>query len=331
MERPLLMCGLIRDATMNRREFIRRSAITTGALLAVGILPAANSRRIIIIRLLGGNDGLNTIVPYREELYYHDRPTLALQAHSLIRVSDTHGLHPALEPLREAWDQGFVTVLNNVGFPVPEQTHHKAILNWHTGTLAGRVGKQWTERHGMSNMLVNPESVGCIDNHITSPRSADATYPDNEFAQQLRNIARAIQSGASHQFYQASLSGFDTHVDQGPQHAAMLKTYSSSVNALIKDLQATDHFKETTILTYSEFGRTLEENRLGGTHHGAGNCLFLFGEKLRVPGIFNETRVSRTDHGGIPTTIDYRRVYTTLVGQWLGGSSVSTFEPLALF
>ena len=75
------MCGLIRDATMNRREFIcgvqllPRDALA-GWLLAVGILAAANSRRIIIIRLLGGNDGLNTIKYYREELYYHDRPTL---------------------------------------------------------------------------------------------------------------------------------------------------------------------------------------------------------------------------------------------------------------
>ncbi len=325
------MWGLLCDATMNRREFIRRSAITTGALLAGGVLLASNSRRIIIIQLLGGNDGLNTIVPYREDLYYQARPTLALQAHSLIRVSDTHGLHPALEPLREAWDQGFVTVLNNVGFPVPEQTHHKAILNWHTGTLAGREGKRWTERHGAFNIPTNQESVGCIDNDNTSPRSVHASYPDNTFAQQLRNIAGAIQSGASNQFYQASLSGFDTHVDQGLQHAAMLKTYAASVNALITDLHATAHFRETVILTYSEFGRALEENQLGGTHHGAGNCLFLFGEKLRVPGIFNDTRVSLTNHGGIPVTIDYRRVYTTLLGQWLGSSSASSFEPLALF
>ncbi|HQQ98097.1 MAG TPA: DUF1501 domain-containing protein [Cyclobacteriaceae bacterium] len=316
---------------MNRREFIKRSAITTGAVLAGGTLPEFNSRRIIIIRLLGGNDGLNTVVPYRDDLYYQARPTLALHAHSLIRVSSTHGLHPALEPLLPIWDQGFVTVLNHVGFPEPEPTHHKAILNWQTGTPTGREGKRWAERYGMTSPLADLESAESIDLNCESPRSVNANHSVNAFAQQLRYIARTIQSGSSNLFYQASLSGFDTHVEQGPQQAAMLKTFASSVNALITDLQATGHFRETVIFCYSEFGRSLNENKLGGTHHGAGNCVFLFGEKLRAPGIYNETRVSVTAHGGIPVTIDYRRVYMGLLDQWLGNSKVSLFEPLALF
>ena len=81
-----------------------------------------------------------------------------------------------------------------------------------------------TERHGCPTCLSIRKVLALTI--ISRAPSADATYPDNEFVQQPRNMpAVAIQSGASHQFYQGVFSGFD--VDQGPQHAAMLKTYSS--------------------------------------------------------------------------------------------------------
>jgi len=311
---------------MNRREFIRSATITTSALIAGGIGFYSNQRRVIILSLVGGNDGLNTVVPYKEDLYFKSRPTIALHPNELIHISDTLGFHPSLEHLRGVWDQGFMTVINNVGFQVPEATHQQAILNWQNETLLAKEGVEQNKREtAMGNMLTLPGGPKDTETRTSS------SYPAHAFAQQLQKIARSIQSGSSTILYQASLSGFDTPVDQLSQHAALLDTFARSVKALIADLRSSGHFQDTAILSYSEFGRTLQENKSGGTHHGAGNCLFLFGERLQTPGVFNESRLSAAEHGGMPVTIDYRCVYASLRNQWLGGSSSATFEPLALF
>jgi uncharacterized protein (DUF1501 family) len=328
---------------MNRREFIRKSALASGAMLAAGVGVGTTSwhkpRRVIILPLLGGNDGLNTVVPYRNDLYHQSRPTLALRSHSLLRVSDTLGFHPALEPLLPIWDNGLMTIINNVGFPSPEDTHFRARLNWHTGKVTGGESTGWTTRyHHIQNL---DPMTGQLSSGKDKPgkmllsHMGSDSFPNHAFGEQLRRIAHGIQTGSSSVFYYAALSGFDTHVDQRPQHAVLLEQYSAAVTALINNLRSSGHFKDTVILSYSEFDRQLSENFLGGTHHGSGNNVLLFGEPLSKPGFYNELSLMGTSTGSVPVLIDYRQVYASVLDQWLGSASTrilgDTFKPLALF
>ncbi len=145
------------------------------------------------------------------------------------------------------------------------------------------------------------------------------TYPDTEFAKRLKTISELIQSGIQTKIYYASLSGFDTHVRQAGQQERLLSQYAEAVSSLVNDLKASGNFDRTLIMTFSEFGRRVEENASGGTDHGTANNLFLMGGKLKKPGFFNQTPdLQKLDQGDLIYDIDFRRIYATLLSHWLG-------------
>ncbi|NUO02121.1 MAG: DUF1501 domain-containing protein [Saprospiraceae bacterium] len=128
---------------MKRRDFLKSSALASSALMVPSFLSGFQSNRLlggqpgkklVVVQLSGGNDGLNTIVPYRNDLYYQNRPTLALKDSEVLRVSDDLGFNPALQSLRELYDDGFVSILNNVGYPNPDRSHFRSMDIWHSAS-----------------------------------------------------------------------------------------------------------------------------------------------------------------------------------------------------
>jgi len=128
---------------MRRRDFLKSSALASSAFMVPSFLAGFQSNRLlgghpgkklVVIQLSGGNDGLNTIVPYRNDLYYQNRPTLALKDSEVLRVSENLGFNPALQSLRELYDNGLVGILNNVGYPNPDRSHFRSMDIWHTAS-----------------------------------------------------------------------------------------------------------------------------------------------------------------------------------------------------
>ncbi len=128
---------------MKRRDFIRHSSLASTALFIPSFLRAnaLNARGqgragkiLIVVQLSGGNDGLNTIVPYRNDVYYRERPRLAIPKTDVLTVTDELGFHPALKPLRELYDAGQMTILNSVGYPNPDRSHFRSMDIWHTAS-----------------------------------------------------------------------------------------------------------------------------------------------------------------------------------------------------
>jgi uncharacterized protein (DUF1501 family) len=115
-----------------------------------------------------------------------------------------------------------------------------------------------------------------------------------------------------------SLSGFDTHVGQQNQQGRQLKIYSDALAAFIKDLKQTGKLDDTLVMTFSEFGRRVEQNASNGTDHGTANNDFVFGGKLKKAGIFNDApNLALLDNGDLKYQIDFRDVYSTLLDKWL--------------
>ncbi|UFH56245.1 DUF1501 domain-containing protein [Spirosoma sp. KNUC1025] len=131
---------------MNRRNFLKQSALTTaGTMLIPHFLKAyelqtfgqevpPTGKILVIVQLSGGNDGLNTVVPYRNDIYYRERPTIAIRPEKVLPLTDEVGLHPAMQPLKALYDEGLVTVINNVGYPNPDRSHFRSMDIWQTAS-----------------------------------------------------------------------------------------------------------------------------------------------------------------------------------------------------
>ncbi|NOT76916.1 MAG: DUF1501 domain-containing protein [Cyclobacteriaceae bacterium] len=379
---------------MSRRGFLKTSAlITSGSLLIPQFLKAMEAENVsdsekilIIIQLSGGNDGLNTIIPYRNDVYYRMRPSIGITKEQALKGTDELGFNPAMSKFKELYDQGFVTVINNVGYPNPDRSHFRSMDIWQTASQSDEyLSTGWIGRYLDSNcegcgshtaveiddslsLALRGERVKGMaikdpaklyqatqssfykkvsENHADEPNveylyktmaetvsnaayiydkskisRSGLEYPNNEFAKRLKTIAELIQSGIKTKVYYASLTGFDTHVRQTAQQERLLTTYSEAVNTFVKDLKATGNFDRSVIMTFSEFGRRVEENASGGTDHGTANNLFLMGGKLKTPGFFNKTPdLLRLDQGDLMYEVDFRQVYATMLKNWLGTDS----------
>ena len=135
---------MARKQHYTRREFIRNSLIfMSGVTFAPAFLartvsggissPSLSEQRVlIVVQLGGGNDGLNTVVPYRMDAYYRYRHRLAIPSKRVLPLDDTVGLNPALEGLKTLYDEGKVAIVQGVGYPNPSRSHFRSMDIWHT-------------------------------------------------------------------------------------------------------------------------------------------------------------------------------------------------------
>ena len=87
---------------------------------------------LVVIQLTGGNDYLNTVVPYGDSLYYDYRPNVGIPQDQVLPINDRFGFNPALTPIKEMYDQGKVAIINGVGYPNPNRSHFRSMDIWHT-------------------------------------------------------------------------------------------------------------------------------------------------------------------------------------------------------
>lgn len=133
---------------LHRRELLACSAVSTLAVLAPAaprfLLASALAaetvrdpdRRLVVVQLSGGNDGLNTVVPRRDEAYRRARPTLAQPADGLLTLDDELSLHASLRGFASLWEARALTIVQGVGYPNPNRSHFESFDIWHTARTA---------------------------------------------------------------------------------------------------------------------------------------------------------------------------------------------------
>jgi len=105
------------------------------------------TRILLLVELKGGNDGLNTIIPYAEPRYFQLRPTIAVARERTIQLDERVGLHEKLAPLMESWTGGDLAVLQGVGYPNPNRSHFRSIEIWDTASASNQtLGEGWVAR-----------------------------------------------------------------------------------------------------------------------------------------------------------------------------------------
>ncbi len=377
---------------MNRRNFLKSSGLASTSLLIPSFLSdfsvnksfkSRSGKILVVVQLSGGNDGLNTIVPYRNDIYYKSRPTLGIKSSEVLKVSDELGFNPALQSLQGLYDQGYLSIVNSVGYPNPDRSHFRSMDIWHTASDSNQyLSTGWLGRYLDSNCPTpyyalevddslslalkgatrngfaasNPERLKrAADNRllkflsenvhanqqednvaylykvlVETQQSANylyeqarvhrsrVAYPENAFGKDLKTIAELITADTDTKIYYVSLGGFDTHANQKIQQERLLQAYADGMKAFVEDLKQNSLLDEVLIMTFSEFGRRVEQNASNGTDHGTANNLFLIGGKLQKPGFFNQaSNLINLDEGDLKFEIDFRNIYASILSNWL--------------
>lgn len=149
---------------IKRKEFIQIGSLATASMLVPKFLKAFESKSmvmpgnkvVVILQLSGGNDGLNTVIPFRNDLYYKARPKLGIARDKALALTDEVGLNPALNGLKELYDDGSLSILNNVGYPNPDRSHFRSMDIWHT---ASQSDEYWT--NGWMGRYLDSQCKGC--------------------------------------------------------------------------------------------------------------------------------------------------------------------------
>ncbi len=379
---------------MNRRNFIQTTGLASASLMLPKFLKAQeknaaiNSDKIlVIVQLTGGNDGLNTVVPFENDLYYNARPTIAIQKKETLKLTNQLGLNPAMIGFRNLYDAGKMCLINNVGYPDPDRSHFRSMDIWHTASnsneykTSGWLGRYLDEQCGDCNQ---PTQVLEIDDTLSlalkgynvkglamkdakrlygttidpfihqlskQPVSGDhhhdnaaylyktlaetvssadyiyktskifqsaAAYPNHQFGKSMKTISEFIISGINTKVYYVSLGSFDTHFNQQKRQGVLLQQLSETVEVFMNDIKKNGKADDVLLMTFSEFGRRVQENASNGTDHGTANQIFLFGNSLKKNGIYNAApNLSDLDDGDLKYTVDFKNVYATLLKKWL--------------
>jgi len=121
---------------LNRRDFLAYLASCGVCLSFPSILSAnkLNNKTLVLVELKGGNDGLNTLIPYADSLYKEIRPTLAIEQNKIIKIDNKVGFHPSLKGMMELFDRGELACLQGVGYENPNRSHFRSIEIWESAS-----------------------------------------------------------------------------------------------------------------------------------------------------------------------------------------------------
>jgi len=127
---------------IKRRQFIQTGSLATATLLMPRFLQAFERKQLVppgnkvlvILQMSGGNDGLNTVIPINNDIYYKSRPRLGIAKKDALILNDDTGLHPSLPFLKALHDDGNLGILNSVGYPNPDRSHFRSMDIWHSAS-----------------------------------------------------------------------------------------------------------------------------------------------------------------------------------------------------
>lgn len=410
--------------SVTRRSFLKSTLHTTALLSLAPGTPAlcrratavaATGQRsddgtaLVVVQLSGGNDGLNCVVPYADDVYGRSRTTLRLGARDVLKIDDHLGFHPAMAACRRLYDEGRFSVIQGVGYPKSSRNHPEAERDWQTArpgdaghptgwagafadiaAAAGTTGIPVAfvegirpplavrSAHAIVPAVATPAGLTLrglppggarAENRPGIPVPGDATnpllehlratsaaavdtsdrvlralattptdrYPSSQFAKRLHATACLIRADIGVRLFYTVLGGdgfggFDSHANQQENHAALLRQFSEGVGAFMDDLRRDGLDDRVLLMTVSEFGRTVSENGRRGTDHGAAAPVFLAGGRLKGGLIGPHPDLGALDNDAPRFLTDFRRVYATMLGPWLGADAEfvlgGRFEPI---
>lgn len=412
------------DCSCSRRDFLVRGLYgigvgaglplllsRTSAALAAEALQGTSvekhpERILVVIELGGGNDGLNTVVPYADPAYYRARPKLGIPERDVIKAGQAFGFHPSMVGFERLFKDGVLGIVHGCGYDHPSLSHFSSMGFWHTGVPNGGESLGWLGR--VADKTYDPTTRNVIVNlgssqslavrsgqhsplvfddparfrregadvekqallELSKPRTtnnstleflastAQNAAESSDFVRQatagyrtpvdygiggglagnLQRVASLISSGMPTRLYYVTYSGnsFDTHVQQADLHGRLLMYTADAVRGFVEDMSRIGRANEVAVMIFTEFGRRVEENGSLGTDHGTATPMFIVGKGVKGGFYGQHPSLTDLDDGNMKMTTDFRRVYATMIKEWLGYDDVASvlkgpFAPLGVF
>src|SRR5712691_1792502 len=383
----------------------------TSAALAAQALQGTSvekhpERILVVVELSGGNDGLNTVVPFGDAAYHRARPNLGIPDREVIKVADGFGFHPSMVGFERLYKDGLLGVVHGCGYDHPSLSHFSSMGFWHTGVPNGGESLGWLGRLAdhtydakTRNMIVDVGTTQSLA--VRAARHSPLVFDDparfkrdgaddekrvlaelsksratsnatleflaataqnatesSDFVRQasagyhtpvdygvggglggnLQRVASLIAAGMPTRLYYVTYAGnsFDTHVQQADIHSRLLMYTADAVRGFMEDIKRIGRADEVAVMMFTEFGRRVEENGSLGTDHGTATPMFIIGKGVKGGFYGKHPSLTDLDDGNMKMTTDFRRVYATVIKEWLGYDDTravlkGSFDPLGVF
>ncbi|TAH18706.1 MAG: DUF1501 domain-containing protein [Cytophagales bacterium] len=389
---------------MNRRAFLNQFSLLSGSV-AVGLggiqlrafahpllldVQSTNGKVLVLVQLTGGNDGLNTLIPFEDSLYYNSRPQIAIPKAQVLRLDNNMGFHPSMGSFKELYEGGKMKIMQSVGYENQNRSHFRSTDIWLSASNSdeflfdGWLGRflshsfpefpSQSPKHPMAIELGSTESMllqsptgptsiafdtpnaffqlvsGSMADNDPPPATlagdelkylkqiaansikyanvikstADkvqnkVTYPNTSLGRQLSIVADLVAGGMETPVYLTTIGGFDTHAQQLPAHANLLKTLTEAIAAFQKDIELLGIADKVALMTFSEFGRRVKENGSAGTDHGSAAPMFIIGQTVKSGTLGKNPSLTDLDNNGdIKHQHDFKSVYSTILQDYFG-------------
>ena len=415
------------DGACSRRDFVRQGLFGIGATAALpaflrhsATAVAAQAlgagqetypnRIMVVLELTGGNDGLNTVVPYSNDEYYKARPSLGIAARVVMKLNDELGFNPQLRGLSRLYEEGRVAIINGCGYPNPSFSHFTSLDYWHSASPNAPRQEGWVglaadavratpqdnfivnvgtemknavrarvhapvvfsdpetfRRQGSDMALMAAEELGqqmpdasrqvlgfiesisrnaatgsALVREAVSSYSTTVDYGDAGGQTGLTTVAALIAGDLPTRFYYVNYSGFDHHSNQEASHARLLLGAGDAIRGFFEDMDRIGRADDVAMMVFSEFGRRVKQNAGAGTDHGTAGPMFIIGKPVTgglygaYPSLTDLEVIPGYEDGNLRFTTDFRRVYATMIAEWMGYDDTRTllrgdFDPLGVF
>ena len=261
---------------LSRRNFLSLT-LTSGLIALYNNQIFANSnfgiqkkKVLILIEMRGGNDGLNTIIPYKNSIYFSQRPNISIN--NSLKLNSELALNPMMKSLIPLWDKKQLTFALGVGWPNPNRSHFMAMDQWSTGNESG-IGEGWLAK--ISDSINNQEyllSLGPTGSNAVEGSKVNSLHFLGKEKNSLRN---------------------SSYTDE-----AILSNRKSLKTFLEIDQFSTNKIIDLNIVVTSEFGRRLKENGSNGTDHGNASVAFIIGDAFNEKFIGKYPDLKNLDNRG---------------------------------
>jgi len=236
---------------MDRRTFLLGAGALPLALATRNATAQTRPQRILIlVELKGGNDGMNTLVPYADPLYRQFRPGIGLAREHVVQLDERVGLHEKLEPLMESWKARDLAILQGVGYPYPNRSHFRSIEIWDTASASSQtLSEGWISQ--AFEGVTRPAGAG-VDGIVVDTNSLPMVGPA------LRTV---VMQDAENFLRQAQAMKDSAKPDGGNPALRHILDVRHEVNAAAAGLRDKLHDSPAPAFAYAEdggFGRQLD-------------------------------------------------------------------------